>query len=238
MKIIPLVSLLFSGLVAAQDWGSSPAPVVQPPSSNNNNAVAAAASNSTSHLVTLGQGDAVSFTPNTLTAKVGDTITFVVATVSESAHGVVESTPEAPCTQRQGGFDSGLVIPGGNFSVLVNSTSPIYLFCPQFEPFDHCPDGMVMIINPASSSAINSFQAAASTASEATATAPTPIGVDIVSTSVSVIPSSSSASSGAGSSGSSSSSSSPSPTTTSGALRNIAGISTVLLAAGLALSLA
>lgn len=46
---------------------------------------------------------------------------------SQTAHGVVESTADAPCTQRQGGFDSGLVNPGGNFSVLVNSSSREYL---------------------------------------------------------------------------------------------------------------
>jgi plastocyanin len=91
--------------------------------------------------VDVGTGGLV-YAPNSVTAAVGDTVTF---TFGGSFHSVVESTFDAPCTAKAGGFSVGAQSTAATFTINVTSTDPIYYYCSVAA---HCSDGMVGIINP------------------------------------------------------------------------------------------
>ncbi|GJJ12314.1 hypothetical protein Clacol_006555 [Clathrus columnatus] len=179
MKLLSLAALILPAYVSAQGYGG-PAPATPTTSS-----AAPISLPSNVHQIMLGEGDQFTFTPNTITAKSGDIIAFTVSTQSTANHGVVQSNPDAPCTELSGGYDSGLWAPGDTFAITINDTKPLSFFCPQTSPAVHCEGGMVLIINPASPSDITSLIAAAKTVTnEATATSPQSTGSDVVATSV------------------------------------------------------
>ncbi|MBW0462404.1 hypothetical protein O181_002119 [Austropuccinia psidii MF-1] len=94
------------------------------------------------------------FSPPTVTAKIGDTVTFVF---QAKAHSVSQSFFEKPCQLAVGakgkGFDSGIVsvktdaksseLPRWTLQILVDT--PIWFYCAA--P-GHCGSGMVGAINP------------------------------------------------------------------------------------------
>ncbi|KAB5555028.1 hypothetical protein GE09DRAFT_1033114 [Coniochaeta sp. 2T2.1] len=136
---------------------------------------------SKSYNVTVGKGGQLKFDPETLTASVGDTITYqFFARVSytrghrlESNHAVAQSSFNEPCQPLAGGVFSGFtpnlspdVASPTTFTITVNDTKPIWIYCPQTNG-DHCQKGMVHSINAPSSG--NTFEAYKSKA----ATAPT-----------------------------------------------------------------
>jgi len=146
--------------------------------------------------VEVGNG-ALAFNPNTVTANVGDTVTFVFYPKN---HTVTQSTFPAPCEPMSGGIDSGFQPVAANatsvpsFSLTVNATTPLWFFCHQT---GHCESGMVFAINPTANKTFNEFQATANaSASDGT-------------------PPSNSSSSTTGSSGSGTTGSSPSGTASS-----------------------
>lgn len=123
--------------------------------------VAAATSVSAANTqVEVGNG-ALAFNPNTVTANVGDTVTFVFYPKN---HTVTQSTFPAPCQPMSGGVDSGFQPVAANatsvpsFSVTVNATTPLWFFCHQT---GHCESGMVFAINPTANKTFNEFQATA-----------------------------------------------------------------------------
>ncbi|GJJ12863.1 hypothetical protein Clacol_007109 [Clathrus columnatus] len=208
MKLLSLAALILPAYVSAQDYGFDP-------STPTTTSAAPVSLPSNVHQIMLGVGNGFTFTPNTITANSGDVLAFTVSTQSSANHGVVQSTPDAPCTEMTGGYDSGLWAPGDTFAVTINGTEPLYFYCPQTNPAVHCQHGMVLIVNPMTPSDITSFMAAATAVtSEATATSPQSSGSDVVATAVPSALSSSSSSSSSGSSGSSGSGS-----TTSGAIK-------------------
>ncbi|KAH8831504.1 Cupredoxin [Flagelloscypha sp. PMI_526] len=121
--------------------------------------------------VNVGQNGFV-FDPPSTTAAAGDTIVFHFF---PKAHSVTRSSFEAPCTPLADGFDSGLTPTNDttgqekSFSLLVNDTQPIYIFCKQ-PNMNHCGSGMVHLVNPGQHS-FEDFQAAAK-ASGGVASAP------------------------------------------------------------------
>ncbi|KAH8100211.1 hypothetical protein BXZ70DRAFT_175477 [Cristinia sonorae] len=117
---------------------------------------------STEHVVSVGGADQLSFFPPKLIAQPGDTITFQF---TQGNHSVVQSSFEHPCddvsmSTGQTGFNSGFMpMEGKNststYTVMVNDTAPIFAFCSQRNPKDHCRAGMVFAANTVESSSSN-----------------------------------------------------------------------------------
>ncbi|KLO10663.1 hypothetical protein SCHPADRAFT_832216 [Schizopora paradoxa] len=120
-----------------------------------------------------GPGGVVAFSPNQVTADVGDLILFEF---QQKNHTATQSSFENPCVALPGGFNSGFIpvdaTQTSNFPIgvlTVNTTDPYWVFCEQT---GHCQQGMVFAINPGNQFA--AFQAAAtgnSSTTAATATA-------------------------------------------------------------------
>ncbi|KAK7689085.1 hypothetical protein QCA50_007776 [Cerrena zonata] len=112
---------------------------------------------SNDHKVMVGGPNRLIFDPATVTAQVGDTITFVF---QQKNHTVTQSSFANPCqsltetsTNGQIGFDSGFMpVANGStsfptFTIKINDTTPIWAFCKQTLPFSHCAQGMVFAAN-------------------------------------------------------------------------------------------
>ena len=128
-----------------------------PPADSSTSSTAAAAapasttSSSTSGVqtVTVGANNALSYSPNTITAAVGSSIEFVF---SPPTHSVTQSSFDSPCAPlaNNTGFYSGLfnTASGTNanvFTITINDTNPIWFYC-AFP--SHCELGMAGVINP------------------------------------------------------------------------------------------
>lgn len=183
------------------------------------------------------------FDPPTVTAQVGDIISFVF---SGSNHTVTQSSSDTPCSPLAGGFSSGLVAEDGVIAsspVVWNLTvedvsSTIWYFCENTQPQNHCNAGMVGAINPPSIDSFSSFLDLAKTASEDASPTFIPV-LTGVGASASASPSSASSTGSATTEGSGSSTSSatiaPSPTKSSA--RQATGFSSALLVILLAMAL-
>ncbi|EGN96194.1 hypothetical protein SERLA73DRAFT_94255 [Serpula lacrymans var. lacrymans S7.3] len=123
----------------------------------------------TDHKVIVG-GPNLTYTPSNITAQAGDTVTFQFM---QKNHTATQSTFADPCraltltsTNGQIGFDSGFMPVSANattfptYTVKVNDTSPIWVYCKQS---GHCGQGMVFSVNAVESGANNfgAFQARA-----------------------------------------------------------------------------
>lgn len=89
------------------------------------------------HQVTVGPG--LSYSPDTVTAAQGDVVEFTFG----SGHNVVSGSFDSPC-QPSGGIYSGNPNDGDIFSVTVNNTDPVWIYCSVPH---HCESGMAMVIN-------------------------------------------------------------------------------------------
>ncbi|CAI6304278.1 unnamed protein product [Periconia digitata] len=125
--------------------------------------------------VAVGQ-NGLKFTPDTITAKVGEQIVFEFFPKN---HAVVQANFDSPCKPKDGGIFSGFVpVPEGRanktFVVTVQDDKPMWLYCPQNAPMPHCPQGMVAVINPPASgpNTLDAFKAAAAATNGTNATAP------------------------------------------------------------------
>ncbi|TFK88781.1 Cupredoxin [Polyporus arcularius HHB13444] len=139
---------------------------------------ASAPSSTASHVVTVGANGALAFSPDNLTAKIGDTVTF---SFSSKNHTVTQSSFANPCTplgesSANGlvGFDSGFMPVAADasdlpeFTITVNDTAPIWVYCKQTNPSSHCKQGMVLAINaPATGNTFDAFLANAKGAASA-----------------------------------------------------------------------
>jgi plastocyanin len=86
---------------------------------------------------------ALSFSPDTVSAGVGDEVVF---NFRAGGHSVVQSQdPNAACQPKSNGFFSGFQGPPTTFAILVNNTEPIWYYC---STASHCRGGMVGVINP------------------------------------------------------------------------------------------
>ncbi|KAI0747628.1 Cupredoxin [Daedaleopsis nitida] len=128
---------------------------------------ATATSSAASHVVTVGLDGTIAFTPNTISAGVGDTVTFRFMSKN---HTVTQSSFAGPCdplaqtsANGQAGFDSGFMPVMGDstdfpeFTITVNDTAPVWGYCRQT---NHCKQGMVFAINaPATGNTFDAFLA-------------------------------------------------------------------------------
>jgi len=118
--------------------------------------VTGATGKGTDHVVMVGQSG-LAFTPNQVTAAIGDTVTFqFMPGANGTNHTVTQSSFAAPCTfltnatTNQLGFDSGYVpVPKGStqmpsWTLQVQVATPLWAYCKQGK---HCAAGMVLGIN-------------------------------------------------------------------------------------------
>ncbi|KAG9008049.1 hypothetical protein FRB94_013814 [Tulasnella sp. JGI-2019a] len=118
---------------------------------------AALVSAQTTHNVTVGVGGLV-FTPNQITAAVGDTLSFEFHPAN---HTLTQSTFAAPCSSMAGGVDSGFMPVAATatafpvYSFMIKEVTPLWFYCAQK---GHCTQGMVFAVNVNASSP-NSFNA-------------------------------------------------------------------------------
>jgi plastocyanin len=82
-----------------------------------------------------------SYTPSTISAQKGDTVTFHF---SGASHDVVQSTFEAPCSPMAGGIYVPIQNKADTFTVTVQNSDPIWFYC---SVPGHCNEGMVGVIN-------------------------------------------------------------------------------------------
>ena len=88
------------------------------------------------------------FDPSNVTAAKGDVLEFHFYPAN---HSIAQSSFDKPCIADETGIWSGFVpvtkeevVGNESFSVTVNSTDPLWLYCSQG---DHCQDGMAMVVN-------------------------------------------------------------------------------------------
>lgn len=104
-----------------------------------------AAAAAATHDILVGNGG-LAYSPNSTAAAQGDTVVFHFY---PGGHNVVQSDFNTPCSTT-GGFYSGFIdsqsgAAADTFTITINDTSPIWIYCSQVE---HCQLGMVMVINP------------------------------------------------------------------------------------------
>ncbi|KAF5330461.1 hypothetical protein D9619_005397 [Psilocybe cf. subviscida] len=128
--------------------------------------------------VKVGANNGLDFDPPTVTAASGDLINFQF---QGKNHSVTQSTFAAPCTQMttpMEGINSGFMnVQAGaaslpQWTISVNSSDPLWFFCAQTMPVDHCAMGMVFAVNPTAAKTFSAFQAAAN-ATGSNSTTPT-----------------------------------------------------------------
>lgn len=100
--------------------------------------------------VTVGADKKFLYSPNDITAEVGDKIEFDFFPAN---HTVTQSSFADPCHPLSGGFFSGFVptkdSPSGtSFTITVKDTKPIWFYCSQGK---HCQMGMLPLVAPPNS---------------------------------------------------------------------------------------
>ncbi|KAF7793252.1 hypothetical protein EIP86_004362 [Pleurotus ostreatoroseus] len=139
-------------------------------------AVGVAAAQTITHSITVGFNGTLTFTPNNITGvNDGDTLLF---TFVSKNHTATQSSFNSPCSPLAGGFNSDFqdVASLANGSTLTsnftvaNASAPLWFYCQQTQPANHCQLGMVFSVNaPATGDhSFDAFQQAAMTPENAT----------------------------------------------------------------------
>lgn len=134
----------------------------------------------TVHEVIVGGDNGLTYNPPSIAANVRDTIVFKFVSKNHTATQSSFGNPCLPLSQTsltgQSGFDSGF-LPGSadnspTYSITVNDTAPIWVYCQQK---GHCGNGMVFAVNADESSDRNfaAFQQLAKTLNGTSASNPT-----------------------------------------------------------------
>ncbi|KDR68793.1 hypothetical protein GALMADRAFT_231117 [Galerina marginata CBS 339.88] len=124
--------------------------------------------NAAQYLIKVGFDSALAFDPTNIVADVGDTVVFEFHAKNQS---VTQSTFAQPCTRQTApslGFDSGFWPIAANAtevglpqSSITVSTAPLWFFCAQINPVNHCNHGMVFSVNAPANQTFAQFQAIA-----------------------------------------------------------------------------
>ncbi|EDR14230.1 uncharacterized protein LACBIDRAFT_292201 [Laccaria bicolor S238N-H82] len=118
--------------------------------------------------VKVGANNMLAFDPPSVTAAAGDTIAFVFQSKN---HTVTQSTFADPCsvmTTPKLGLSSGfqavlanaIQFPSWSFT-LEDDRTPLWFYCAQDTPVNHCHAGMVFAVNPTADKTFGAFLAAA-----------------------------------------------------------------------------
>ncbi|KAF2096708.1 hypothetical protein NA57DRAFT_58605 [Rhizodiscina lignyota] len=201
--MVSILALLALGGVALAQYGNSGGSG----SSSSSSSSAAPSPTATAlpsgvHAVQVGNGG-FNFQPESLTVPVGDTVEFFFHPL---LHGVAQANFDDPChPANDSAFWSGFMsvqsgVGSTSFKLKINSTEPIWYYCPQ-TTLKHCQSGMVGVINPPSggNQTIEAFKDAAKNAS--TSSNPASVQGGIVGTADQVASSSGSAASSSPSGG-------------------------------------
>ncbi|KDQ28513.1 hypothetical protein PLEOSDRAFT_1089715 [Pleurotus ostreatus PC15] len=113
--------------------------------------------------VSVGAENSFAFSPTSITAEVGDTVTF---TFISRNHSATTTTFETPCPPPDGGlpgqFDTGFLSAIGgetpSVTIPITTTEPQFVACAQAAG-GHCRIGMVMVINPTTEQTFDAFLA-------------------------------------------------------------------------------
>ncbi|CAO2658830.1 Nn.00g065530.m01.CDS01 [Neocucurbitaria sp. VM-36] len=100
--------------------------------------------------VATGMAPVLGYTPESITANVGDMVKFVFM---QKNHTVTQSTFADPCRKMDGGMDSGFMPnpegkAGVEWNMTVETTEALWFYCKQQNGI-HCGKGMVFSINAA-----------------------------------------------------------------------------------------
>ncbi|KAF8912790.1 hypothetical protein CPB84DRAFT_1759518 [Gymnopilus junonius] len=113
--------------------------------------------------VQVGASGQLAYSPEAISAKPGDQVVFHFHAKN---HTVTQSSFASPCGKKDGGVNSGFQPVAANqtdnlptFTVAVNDTNPIWIYCAQGAntPASHCGAGMVFAINCGADGSANSF---------------------------------------------------------------------------------
>ncbi|KAK4156678.1 hypothetical protein C8A00DRAFT_30439 [Chaetomidium leptoderma] len=114
------------------------------------------------HSVTVGGPQGLAFSPQQISAAIGDTVIFSFLSQNHTA---TQSAFDKPCVAIDGGMDSGYqanpnntVNPPPQVAMQVMVDTPLWFFCRQGP---HCGRGMVFSINPSAAKTHAQFQALA-----------------------------------------------------------------------------
>lgn len=101
------------------------------------------------HTVIVGGAGGLVYTPDQVSAAVGDMVVF---TFMNANHTVTQSPFDTPCKKLEGGLDSGFmanpnntIVPAPQMAMQVTTDKPLWFYCRQKA---HCGKGMVFSINP------------------------------------------------------------------------------------------
>ncbi|PFH54600.1 hypothetical protein AMATHDRAFT_52238 [Amanita thiersii Skay4041] len=106
-----------------------------------------------------GKNGELEFSPEAIGAQPGDQVIFHF---NPKNHTVTQSSFANPCGPKDGGFDSGFQPVMSNqtqptYTITVNDTNPIWVYCRQTVPASHCGKGMVFAVNCGADGSPNSF---------------------------------------------------------------------------------
>jgi plastocyanin len=111
------------------------------------------------HDIQVGAGGLLQYSPEAISAQPGDQVVFHF---NPKNHTVTQSSFASPCGLKDGGFDSGFMPVSANqtsptYTITVNDTQPIWVYCRQKTPTPHCGAGMVFAVNCGQDGSPNSF---------------------------------------------------------------------------------
>ncbi|KII93257.1 hypothetical protein PLICRDRAFT_171036 [Plicaturopsis crispa FD-325 SS-3] len=114
------------------------------------------------HYVTVGSANgSLAYSPEAISAQPGDQVVFQF---QQKNHTATQSSFANPCGLKDGGFDSGFMPVQANvtdgfptYTITVNDTQPIWVYCKQKTPASHCGAGMVFAVNCGADGTPNSF---------------------------------------------------------------------------------
>lgn len=116
------------------------------------------------HLVLVGDGGALAFNPTSVTVAAGDTVSFEFRAKN---HSVTQSTFVNPCalmTTPKQGVDSGFQATSNTTTsfaqwkiTIDDPSAPLWFFCAQTNPKNHCQAGMVFAINPTAEKSFDAY---------------------------------------------------------------------------------
>ncbi|KAF8623521.1 hypothetical protein AX15_006298 [Amanita polypyramis BW_CC] len=122
----------------------------------------AAAASAAEISVIVGVNSTLAFSPTNVTASAGDVLVFAF---EPKNHTVTQSTFSNPCTKaNSSAIDSGFQpvssasASSPTFRVTVNDTKPLWFYCAQTLPANHCRAGMVFAVNPPANETFVQFQ--------------------------------------------------------------------------------
>ncbi|KAF9270350.1 hypothetical protein L218DRAFT_976198 [Marasmius fiardii PR-910] len=142
----------------ATDTGSGEKKSSQPTSTDQASPAQASTGSQEIKVVVGGSGPKLTFEPSHISANPQDVVVFEF---QQKNHSIVQSTFDAPCSPKDAGFKTDFMAVDDNatnfptWRLTVNDTNPVWVYCRQKSPANHCGAGMVFAINSVETSQKN-----------------------------------------------------------------------------------